>query len=150
MAKEIEVLDEEETKKSKNKKKVSVKIALVFFLISLITSGFLIYNIFKLSGIEDIIRYIIIGVLGIIDLVCLIKMIKKWKGKKSKKEKKKQKESKSIGFITFLIIYSLLTGTLGGVIQYFYGTVDSINKKYVTYSSSLVVLKDNEAKKAKD
>lgn len=150
MAKEIEVLDEEETKKSKKKKKVSVKIALVFFLISLITSGFLIYNIFKLSGIEDIIRYIIIGVLGIIDLVCLIKMIKKWKGKKSKKEKKKQKESKSIGFITFLIIYSLLTGALGGVIQYFYGTVDSINKKYVTYSSSLVVLKDNEAKKAKD
>ena len=46
MAKEIEVLDEEETKKSKKKKKVSVKIALVFFLISLITSGFLIYNIF--------------------------------------------------------------------------------------------------------
>ena len=48
MAKEIEVLDEEETKKSKNKKKVSVKIALVFFLISLITSGFLIYNIFTI------------------------------------------------------------------------------------------------------
>ena len=46
MAKEIEVLDEEETKKRKKKKKVSVKIALVFFLISLITSGFLIYNIF--------------------------------------------------------------------------------------------------------
>ena len=36
------------------------------------------------------------------------------------------------------------------IYNYIYNLSNSINKKYVTYSSSLVVLKDNEAKKAKD
>lgn len=143
MTKEIEVLDEEENgKKKKKKKKLSTKIILFIFLISLITSGFLIYNIFKLSGIENVIRYIIIGILGIIDFICLIKMRRIWKEKTPKKKK-----SKRIGFIVFLIIYSILCGVIGGIIQYLYGTVDNINKKYVTYSSSLVVLNDSEVSK---
>ncbi len=147
MSKEVEVLDDDNTNKKKRKK--SSVVALIFFIISLLTSGFLIYNIYTLSGIEDLIRYIAMGVLVLIDLISLIKMRSVWKNKQ-KKKKKKKKESKRIGYISFLIIYSLICGMLGYVIFYVYGTVNSINKKFVTYSSSLVVLKDNEASKIKD
>ena len=146
MSEEIEVLDE--TKKTKNKRKKSSIVALIFFIISLVASGYLIYNILRLSGIEDLIRYIIIGILALIDLISFIKMRIIWKNKQ--KKKKKKKETKRIGFITFLIIYSTLCIALGMVLSYFLGTINNINKKYVTYSSSLITLSDNEATKIKD
>ena len=142
MAEKIENFD-------KPKRKKSSIVALIFFIIALITSGFLIYNIFQLNGIEDKIRYIIIGTLLLIDLILLIKMRLVWRLKPPKKKKRK-KESKRIGFIIFLILYSIICSAVGYIIYYFYGTVNSINKKYVTYSSSLVVLKDNAANKISD
>lgn len=147
MSEEIEVLDE--TKKTQNKRKKSSIVALIFFIISLVASGYLIYNILRLSGIEDLIRYIVIGVLALIDLISFIKMRIIWRNKQ-KKKKKKKKETKRIGFITFLIIYSTLCIALGMVLSYFLGTINNINKKYVTYSSSLITLSDNEATKIKD
>ena len=59
-----EILD----KNSNKKRKKSSIVVLIFFIISLITSGFLIYNIFILNSIEDLIRYIVMGVLILIDL----------------------------------------------------------------------------------
>ena len=147
MSEEIEVLDE--AKKTQNKRKKSSIVALIFFIISLVASGYLIYNILRLSGIEDLIRYIVIGVLALIDLISFIKMRIIWRNKQ-KKKKKKKKETKRIGFITFLIIYSTLCIALGMVLSYFLGTINNINKKYVTYSSSLITLSDNEATKIKD
>ena len=146
MSEEIEVLDE--TKKTKNKRKKSSIVALIFFIISLVASGYLIYNILRLSGIEDLIRYIVIGILALIDLISFIKMRIIWKNKQ--KKKKKKKETKRIGFITFLIIYSIICIALGMVLSYFLGTINNINKKYVTYSSSLITLSDNKATKIKD
>lgn len=146
MSKEIETLEDEDNRKKKRKK--SSIVALIFFIISLITSGFLIYNLFLLNEVENLIRYIAIGVFILIDFISLIKMRSVWKNKKPKKEKKKQ--SKRIGYISFLIIYSLICSLLGAVIFYFYGTLNNINKRFVTYSSSLVVLKDNKASKIKD
>ena len=139
----VEMLEE----KKKKRKKSSI-VSLVFFITSILSSAFLIYNIFRLSGIETLIRYIVIGILIIVDIVLLIKMRNVWKDKPPKKKKKKS--SKRIGFITFLIIYSIICSTLGYIIFYLYGTLNSINKKYVTYSSSLVVKSDNEAKKLSD
>ena len=147
MSEEIEVLDE--TKKTQNKRKKSSIVALIFFIISLVASVYLIYNILRLSGIEDLIRYIVIGVLALIDLISFIKIRIIWRNKQ-KKKKKKKKETKRIGFITFLIIYSTLCIALGMVLSYFLGTINNINKKYVTYSSSLITLSDNEATKIKD
>ncbi len=133
--------------REKKRKKSSI-VSLVFFIISLITSGYLIYNIFLLNGIENLIRYIIIGILLLIDLIAFIKIRIIWKNKTPKKKKKK--ESKRIGFITFLILYSIICTIIGITISYFLGTIDSLNKKYVTYSSSLITLSDNEAEKIKD
>lgn len=144
MAKELDALEEENVPK---RSKVLCTILVILFLISLGTSGYLIYNLFLLTGIEDIIRYIVIGILILIDFLCLIKLRGVLKNKVSKKKKKK---SKRIGFIIFLIFYSGICFGISFVISYLYGTVDNINKKYVTYSSSLIVLKEDEASKASD
>ena len=147
MDKDIEILGENETKE---KRKISSIIVLLLFIIALGCSGYLIYNILLLSGIENMIRYIVIGILGFIDLILLIKTRNIWKNKQSKKKKKKKKSSKRIGFILFLFLYSLICFGLGFVINYVYGKLDSMNKKYVTYTSSLVVLSDNEAESIDD
>lgn len=145
MAKELDELDEE---KAPKRSKVLRMVLVVLFLISLGTSGYLIYNLFLLTGIEDIIRYIVIGILIVIDLICLIKLRGILKNKVSKKKKKKK--SKRIGFILFLIFYSGICFGISYVISYLYGTVNNINKKYVTYSSSLIVLKEDEISNASD
>lgn len=142
---EIEVLEEE----PKKKRKKSSIVSLIFFLISLLCSGGLIYSILLLDNIENNIRYIAIGVFVFIDLILMIKMINIWKDKK-KKRKKQKKESKRVGFIIFLIIYSLLCSTLCGAIFYIYGTLDRINKKYTTYSSSLITSSANEVSNIND
>ncbi len=134
--------------RNKPKRKKSSIVALIFFIIALGLNFFFIYNIYMLDGIENNIRYIIIGILLIIDLILLIKMRSIWKDKPPKKIKKKP--SKRIGFITFLILYALISGGLGYLIFYLYGEADSINKKSVTYSSSLIVLKDDQASKVSD
>ena len=143
---------DEEIEDIKEKRKLSAYFTMIFFIISLLSSGFLIYNILLFEGIEDMIRYIAIGIFAFIDFICLLKTRSIWKRKKKKKKKRKKekKESKHITFITFLIIYSLLCGLLSYMIFYLYGTVDSINKKYAEYSSSLITLSDNEASKIKD
>ncbi len=139
-------MSEKIIEENRKKRKKSSLIALIFFIISLVASGYLIYNIFSLDGIENLIRYIIIGILFLIDLISFIKIKIIWKNK----ARKKKKESKRIGFIVFLILYSIICAITGIAISYFLGTIDSLNKKYVTYSSSLITLSDNEAEKIKD
>ena len=149
MDEDIEVLDSSESIK-KEKRKLSSIIVLVLFLISILASGFLIYNILLLDGIENLIRYLVIGVLGLIDLFSLVKTRNIWKNKSPKNKKKKKKPSKRIRFILFLLIYSCICFGIGYIIFYVYGKLDSVNKKFVTYSSSLVVLSDNKASKISD
>ena len=148
MEKDVEIIGENE---KKSKRKISSIFVVLFFLLSLGCSGYLIYNILLLSGIEDTLRYIVIGVISFIDLILFIKTRSIWKNKQSKKKKKKDKKpSKRIGFILFLILYSAICFGIGFVINYVYGKLDSVNKKYITYSSSLVVLSDNPAEDIKD
>ena len=135
---------------NKKKKKISTKLSIVFFIVSILSSGFLIYSILLLDGIENLIRYLIISLLGIIDIASLIKLIGVIKNKQSKRNIKRNKESKRIGFITFLILYSIICGGISYIIYYYYGTLNSLNKQYVTYSSSLVVMSENKANKIKD
>ena len=71
MAKELDALEEEKVPK---RSKVLCTILVILFLISLGTSGYLIYNLFLLTGIEDIIRYIVIGILILVDFISLIKL----------------------------------------------------------------------------
>ena len=102
MDEDIEVLDSSESIK-KEKRKLSSIIVLVLFLISILASGFLIYNILLLDGIENLIRYLVIGVLGLIDLFSLVKTRNIWKNKPPKKKKKNKKYVLKRIFILVLI-----------------------------------------------
>ena len=128
----------------REEKKPKIRIVLLIFLIlALLTSGFLIYEIFLLSSIETLIRYIVIGILLLIDLILFFRV-------RNASRKRKKKRSKRIGLISFMILYSLICFALGFVIAYAYGQLSSLNKKYVTYTSDLVVMSDNEAEDVKD
>ncbi|MBE6157903.1 MAG: PASTA domain-containing protein [Firmicutes bacterium] len=141
MTKKIE--DEELEKKPKSK-----YIAILFFIIALVSSTFLIYELFLLSGIEDLIRYIIIGLLGFTDLILLFKTKKLFKNKI--KKKKNKKKPKPIRLIIFMVIYSLICSGIGYGIYNIYGKVNSINKVFITYSSNLITMSKNDATKIDD
>lgn len=130
--------------KEKKKKKSKLTIILsVFLIMALIASFFAIYEIFLLSSIETLIRYVVIGILLLIDVVLLVKV-------RQKKKKKNGKESKRIGLIIFMSFYSIVCFVVGGVIFYIYGQLNNINKVYVTYSSSLVTMNSNSASNIDD
>lgn len=96
-------------------------------------TAYLIYNIAKLSGIEDLIRYIVMALLIVLCIFVLIKYIK---------FKKKNKISKYIIFI--LIIALIGTGEFyaSNLISKSVSFIDKLNKDEVTYKSSLIVMKD--------
>ena len=131
---------ENETREKKSKIKIVLSI---FLIIALACSGFAIYEIFLLSSIETLIRYIVIGVLIFIDLILFFKV-------RMASKKRKKKRNKRIGLISFMLLYSLICFAVGLVIAYAYGQLNSLNKKYVTYTSDLVVMSDNEANKIDD
>ena len=115
-------MDRQENINKKSGGKVRI-VVLILTIIALFTSFFTIFEIFQLSTIENLIRYIVIGVIILIDIILFIK---------TKIVFKKRKKSKRIGYITFLIFYTLICGAIGGVIFYVYGVLLSgFNKVYV-------------------
>ena len=62
---------ENETREKKSKLRI---ILYIFLVLALLASAFAIYEIFLLSSIETLIRYIIIGILALIDLFLIIKV----------------------------------------------------------------------------
>lgn len=128
------------SKENDSRMKPIVKImSVILLVISLITSFFAIYEIFMLSSIEDLIRYIVIGILIILDVILILKINCMFKN-----HGKKRKVKKGL-LISFMIIYSIICALIGGVIFYLYGKLSNINKNDVVYSSSLVVMANNEA-----
>ena len=108
----------------------------IFSIIALGASIFAIYEIFLLSSIENLIRYIVIGILILIDIVILFKF----------KSKKRPKGT----YLTFLFFFSLICICVGIVISYFYGQIDNLNKNKITYTSDLIVMSSNKVKKVED
>lgn len=108
----------------------------IFSIIALGASIFAIYEIFLLSSIENLIRYIVIGILVLIDIVILFK----FRGKKKPKGT----------YLAFLFFFSLICICVGLVISYFYGQIDNLNKNKITYTSDLIVMSNNKIDKVRD
>ena len=121
--------------KGKGKKLLSFIIK-IFSIIALGASIYAIYEIFLLSSIENLIRYIVMGVIALIDIVILFKF-------RSKKRPKGR-------YLFFLIIFALICAGIGLVISYFYGQVDNINKDKITYTSDMLVMNYSKANKIED
>ena len=104
-------------------------VIILFSIIALGSSLFAIYSIYLLDTIENMMRYIVMGLLAFIDFVIFVKMF----------TKKKKKSKKGI-YLFFLFIYALICFFVGGVIHYFYGKIDNLNKDTITYTSDLIVM----------
>ncbi len=144
MKKKVELLEEEQFKVKK-----SVKIVLVIFLIlALISSGVSIFDLYLLRSLESFQKYIYVAIfiLVFLDALFFIKVGKRF----GKKVKKRKRPLKSKALITFLILYFLITALFAGIATYAYLFLGSFNKDTVTYSSSLVVMSENEATDIKD
>ena len=109
--------------------------------ISIISSSFLIWQLFKLASVETLIRYIVIGILVFIDIILAIKVNRVFKNK----VKKKRNSNRQLAFISFLIIYSIICSLVGALIFYLYGQLNSINKEHITYTTNLVTLTNFDA-----
>ena len=128
-----------EEKKDKKKKKCRLWLAILSILV-ILTNIFAIYNILLLGPVEEVIRYIVIGVFVVLDLVIIFKV----------RSKRKHKEKKARLLTFFLILYLLINCAISGLIMYAYGTLSSINRETVTYSSSLIVASSSEIEDVKD
>ena len=126
--------------------KIMNMIVVFFLIIALVTSCFAIFEISLLSSIENLIRYIVMGLLVLIDIFFILKTRKYIKGRYNKRRKRPKKKL----FILVLFIYSIICGAIGGVIFFVYGQISGINKEYVTYTSDLLVMSKNEANDISD
>ena len=131
------------TESEKSKKSIGLIILWIFSVIALVASVFLIYELFLLSTIETLLRYIVMGFLIAIDIFILIKMLFITKNRRKKKKK-------HIAFSIFAILYIIACFAIGFVINYFYSKLDNINKDLVTYSSVLLTMSKDPAKKITD
>lgn len=133
------------TKEKETKSKPILKIVItVLSVIALLSSAFAIYELLMLVSIEDMLRYIVIGILIILDLLIILKTKGIWK------KRPKKKRSKRIGYIIFMVLYSIICMAIGLVIFYVYGKLGNMNKDKVIYSSSVVVMANKEVTKISD
>ena len=134
------------TREKNNNSKIMNMIIVFFLIIALLTSVFAIFEIALLSSIENLIRYIVMVVLILIDVFFILKAKKYIKGRYNKRSKRPKKKL----LIFILFIYSLICGTIGGIIFVVYGQISGINKEYITYTSDLLVMSKNKANDIKD
>ncbi len=115
--------------KNNNKKKITITI---FNIITILSAIFLIVSIYMISGIENTIRYIAIGLIFLINIIMILVVRKLAKNKKSLK----------IISIIISIILIIIQAILGYFILKTYSTLNNMNKDKITYTS-VIVTKNN-------
>ena len=127
-------------KEKPNQKKLPIGITILVVL-SILASIYLIYNILLLGPIEKVIRYIIIAIIIVIDVAILVRNVRMLRRGKTKKHRL---------FIFGLVLFIVSNCLIGYGISFVYSKIDSVNKDYITYSSSLVTLKDSALNNLED
>lgn len=125
-------------KPKKSKKNIVVNI---ISILPIISSILLIASIYLISGVENTIRYIAMGVIFVVSIITVLLLRKM--GKKDSKKK----------FTAFIIISLLLT-FIGIFISYFvyrtYTSLDNMNKSKITYTTAVVTKSDSKIKTIDD
>lgn len=120
---------------AKKKKKFKFNKLIVLFVI--LSSIYLIYNIFLLGPIEPLIRYILIGIIIVSDIIMF---------KKAFKKKKKGPKNNSVLFAVFMLFLIIINIILGSSISFVYNKFSNMTSNKTVYSSSLVSLKNTDIK----
>ena len=134
--------NEEVLEKVKEKKSIFNFFLKLILFITIISSIYTIYSLTLLDTIENMLRYIAMGVIAFIDLILILKVFIK--------SKRKKKRKKKIGTMVFMIFYTIICIAVGLLINFIYNEISKINKDVVTYSSSLVTMATNSAHKIED
>ena len=130
-------------KEGKRKKYKALNVFAGFILgMYLVVSGYLIYNVYKLTGIEDLIRFIVMIGLGILDIFLIIRYFIM------------RKRPKLVKYL-ILIIVLIILGGVQFFISYSVGKglnlIDSISAKdYKLYKTSLIAIKNGKIAKVSD
>ena len=119
------------------RKKKKIKYDRILIFISILASLYFIRSILLLGPIEPLIRYILIGIILTADVLLFFKVMKR-----------KKHNVLSLVSVLLAVLYIFL----GFNINKIYSYIDNINKKYISYSSSLVALnkEDTDIKFIKD
>ena len=133
---------EEVLEKVKEKKSIFNFFLKLILFITIISSIYTIYSLTLLDSIENMLRYIAMGIIAFIDLLLILKVFHK--------SKKKKKRKKKVGTMIFMIIYIIICIIVSILINFIYSEISKINKDVVTYSSSLVTMATNNAQKISD
>ena len=136
MGKKI-VYTKEEKGVFKKKNKVLSTISSLFYGMFLVSTGYFIYNLLKLTGIETMLRYIFIGILVIISFYLL---------RKNFKLRTQPKKYKIVVYILILIALGVGEFYVSRIISRGISVVDKFNKSddMVTYTSALIKLNSNK------
>jgi len=118
-------------------KKILLLISMVLMTIS---SSFIVYAVYLLSGIENLVRILFMAIIILIWIVSIISCIDGLKKQKSK--------FKTIFGIS--LVYSIILFVVAFYINSTYNTLKSMTSSSTSYSSSIVTLKENDAKEIKD
>ena len=97
-------------------------------LFSILASIYCICQIMLLGPIEEVLRYIVVGFIILIDITLFIFLFKR----------RRKKGLLSVISLFLIILYILIGFNIAKV----YSMIDGMNKKYVTYSASLITLNE--------
>ena len=126
-------------KEKKNKTWIYILGILVF--LNFVAAGYFIYSLLLLSGIEDIIRYAIMGFAVIMAIIFLNLWIS---------TVIKNKNITNIIFLIFIILSVLSQTFVAYNIVRIYEPISTINKSNITYTTDLIVLKDSDIESIED
>ena len=124
----------EEKFENKKKNKIIGTISSIFLGMFLCITGYFIWNILKLKGIEDVLRYIGIGILTIFSVLMISLNFSL---------RVQPKKYKFIILILVLIIFGTGEYFASSFISKTISTLDNMNKNTTLYTTKLITLKDS-------
>ena len=125
-------------KKLKRAKKSSVNIFYIYLGIYILSYIIFAYNLFKLQGIEDFLRYWLIIFFFVFGLYYFFMLPYTLFAKK-------KKSRYFLNTLTTIFIVVFIIGSIG--ISYLYGALSEFNKSHVSYTTNLIVMKDTTLSK---
>ncbi len=131
-----------EENKNTSKKQLNPMKLLCFIIgiMAIVSNFYFIYHIFILGPIEKLLRYIVMIIFILLDILIVIRIFKN----------KKRKQKSNIIFMVLCLIYMTISLIGGYFINTIYQNISGMNKDYITYSTSLITLKNSELNKLED
>lgn len=124
----------------KKSRKVKVTILSILFILQFLATGYMIYSLSLLSGIETLIRTLVSISIVLIMIILSLTYLKSIKKKKSK----------YYIYVPFVIIYIVILLLFGYYIHKTYAALHKLSTNSTTYSSSLVALSSDKATSLKN